>query len=262
MVDFQVNVGSISSRGGMRMYVYPTNVDEFLAQHRDFLNYLLQWRHSLKPLRLEELVEDDEHAKNVAFLSVDLIKGFTTEGPLASDRIAAIVQNVVDLLKKAYDAGVRDFILVQDRHPEDSLEFESYGRHAAEGSREAETADDLLALPFSSQFIYFYKKSLSPAIGTGFDEWIEAHPWLRKVVVVGDCTDLCVYQSSMFCKMWSNVYGRRIEIIVPENCVQTYHVGVEEAKAAGLMPHDGDLFHLLFLYHMALNSIRVVTHIE
>ncbi len=244
------------------MPIYSTNIDEFLVKHKDFFDYLIQWWHSLKPLSLGELVENNESAESVAFLSIDLIKGFTTEGPLASNRITAIVQNVVNLFKKAYDVGVRDFILVQDRHPENSLEFESYGRHATEGSREAETTDELLALSFSSRFIYFYKKSLSPAIGTGLADWIEAHPQVRKIVIVGDCTDLCVYQSSMFCKMWSNVYGRRLKVIVPENCVQTYHIGVEEAKVAGLMPHDGDLLHLLFLYHMALNSIEVVTHIE
>ena len=47
-------------------------------------------------------------------------------------------------------------------------------------------------------------------------------------------------------------------VIVPENCVQTYDLGVEAAKRLGITPHPGDLMHVLFLYHMHLNDIRVV----
>jgi hypothetical protein len=44
--------------------------------------------------------------------------------------------------------------------------------------------------------------------------------------------------------------------------VQTYNVGVTDAKRSGITPHEGDLLHLLFLYHMALNSVRVVSRVD
>ena len=33
---------------------------------------------------------------------------------------------------------------------------------------------------------------------------------------------------------------------------------VEPAREIGALPHDGDLLHRLFLYHLALNGVSVV----
>ena len=33
------------------------------------------------------------------------------------------------------------------------------------------------------------------------------------------------------------------------------------AGQLGIMPHDGDLLHSVFLYHMALNGVEVVSHV-
>jgi hypothetical protein len=79
------------------------------------------------------------------------------------------------------------------------------------------------------------------------------------VVAVGDCTDICVYQLAMHFRMRSIADRRRVEVIVPEDCVQTYDVPA--LGQAGITPHDGDLLHLVFLYHMALNGIRIVSRI-
>jgi hypothetical protein len=48
---------------------------------------------------------------------------------------------------------------------------------------------------------------------------------------------------------------------VPENCVDTYDLPVEAARELGVAPHDGDLLHKVFLYHMALNAVEVVKEI-
>ncbi len=241
---------------------YPLEAGEFGEEHRDFIQYLLDWYHSLRPMSLAELTGDGERSGEIVFVSADLIKGFTTEGRLASERIAGIVPNVVDLFTRAYGLGVRDFILIQDSHPEDSLQFEAYGRHAAKGSREAETVDELLALPFSGEFTILYKESLSPAIGTGLEQWMVDRPRIRTVIVVGDCTDICTYQFSLWFKMWSSATRRRLNVIVPEDCTETYDVGVSTAAELGITPHDADFLHLVFLYHMALNAVRVVSRLE
>jgi hypothetical protein len=49
--------------------------------------------------------------------------------------------------------------------------------------------------------------------------------------------------------------------VVPEDCVQTFDMPVPTAQQLGILPHDGDLHHLFFLYHMALNGCEVVRHI-
>ena len=50
-------------------------------------------------------------------------------------------------------------------------------------------------------------------------------------------------------------------IIVPADCVDTYDLPVETAERVGALPHDANLLHPLFLYHMALNGALVVRNI-
>jgi hypothetical protein len=77
--------------------------------------------------------------------------------------------------------------------------------------------------------------------------------------VVGNCTDLCVYQLAMHLRVRHNARNvPGVSVIVPANAVDTYDLPVETASAIGAMPHPGDFFHQVFLYHMALNGIQVV----
>ncbi len=50
-------------------------------------------------------------------------------------------------------------------------------------------------------------------------------------------------------------------LIVPANAVDTYDLPPDEAEAIGAFAHPGDFFHQTFLYHMALNGIRVVSEL-
>jgi hypothetical protein len=81
------------------------------------------------------------------------------------------------------------------------------------------------------------------------------------VIVVGDCTDLCTYQVAVPLKLAANQADRPLRIVVPRDCVQTYDLPVDIAQRVGAPPHAGDLLHEVFLYHMALHGIEVVSHI-
>jgi len=224
-------------------------------------SYILQWLDSLPSMSLLDLTNSGRTPKQAAMLLEDLVKGFTSVGGLASPRIAGIVPEVVRLVNAAYSIGVRDFVLPQDSHPADSPEFDAYGPHCITGTVEAETIDELVRLPFFSEFTVLPKQSLDPAIGTDLEKWIDERPDIRSIIVAGDCTDLCVYQVAMHLKIRSNAAKRGLRVIVPQDCVQTYDLSVEDALAAGATPHDGELMHVLFLYHMALNGIEIVRHI-
>jgi nicotinamidase-related amidase len=131
------------------------------------------------------------------------------------------------------------------------------------GTAESETIDELSGLPFSNQFTIFPKNTISSDLGTGFDAWLEAHPKVTTFIVVGDCTDICVYQAAMHLRVRANVLGQRdVRVIVPADCVQTYDLPVETALELGALPHDGDLLHRAFLYHMALNGVEVVAGLD
>jgi nicotinamidase-related amidase len=198
----------------------------------------------------------------VALIAVDLTKGFCCEGPLASPRVAAIVPAAVRLFRRVHDRGVRRFLLLQDTHDADAIEFSAYPPHAVAGTAESETIDELKELPFADLFVVMPKNSVSCDIGTDLGPWLEAHPAVTTFIVVGDCTDICVYLAAMYLRLRANVLGLRdVGVIVPADCVQTYDLPVATAEELGALPHDGDLLHRVFLYHMALNGIQVVAHI-
>ena len=76
--------------------------------------------------------------------------------------------------------------------------------------------------------------------------------------MVGDCTDLCVYQIALALKTRSNELGLGYRVTVPADCVDTYDMPVDVARDVGAMAHDAELLHRVFLYHMQLNGVAVV----
>jgi nicotinamidase-related amidase len=104
----------------------------------------------------------------------------------------------------------------------------------------------------------FEKNSIDSSRNTGLGAWIEAHPEVDRFIIVGDCTDLCIYQMAMGLRLDANARQIRRRVIVPADCVDTYHLPVETARTIGAVPHDADLLHKIFLYSMMLNGIEVV----
>jgi nicotinamidase-related amidase len=195
-------------------------------------------------------------------LSVDVINGFCYEGPLSSPRVAAIVPPIVRLFERAHAWRVPHFILIQDMHEEDAVEFGSFAPHCTRGSDESEPVPELKALPFFDQFITMPKNSISSTLGTQLPAWLDAHPEVTNFIVVGDCTDLCTYQLAMDLRLRANALQlATARVILPADCVDTYDLPVQIANELGIFPHQGDLLHLIFLYSMALNGIQVVANI-
>jgi nicotinamidase-related amidase len=91
---------------------------------------------------------------------------------------------------------------------------------------------------------------------------LNEHHQISTFIVVGNCTDICVYQLANFLCARANAFGHDWRVIVPEDCVQTYDLPIATAEAVGATPHDGDLLHKVFLYHMALNGVEVVKGIK
>jgi hypothetical protein len=51
-------------------------------------------------------------------------------------------------------------------------------------------------------------------------------------------------------------------VIVPTDGVDTFDIPVAVAQDLGIMPHHGDLLHLIFLYNMAQNGVEIVARVE
>lgn len=220
----------------------------------EFLAWLNGWYQTLPDVPLTDLVTDPTRT---AILMADLIEGFCHQGTLASGRVASIIPEDVELVRKGRALGVNTVVLLQDAHDPNAPEFAAWPPHCVRGTREAETIPELSSLPYSKEFAIIEKNALSAGVESWLPAWLEGHAEVTAYLIGGDCTDLCVYQLAMHIRMWANATNRQgREVIVPAAAVQTFDVPVGAAGQG--MPHPGDLMHRLFLYHMALNGIRVV----
>lgn len=226
-----------------------------LVSSQSFLGFLDEWTAALQEVELESIIQEPEHT---AIISVDVINGFCTIGPLASPRVEAIVKPIARLFTRAWELGVRHIVLSQDTHEPDAVEFDAWPRHCVRGTPEAETVDAFKKLPFFNQMVLLEKNSISTGLNSGFNEWLAAHPQVDTFIVVGDCTDLCVYQLAMHLRLDANARQLQRRVVVPASAVDTYDRTVEAARKEGGLPHAADLHHAFFLYHMALNGIEVV----
>lgn len=228
-------------------------------RNQPFLDDLEHWVVKLKAVSLSEIAPKPEKA---AIISVDIIKGFCTIGPLSSPRVAGIVKPIVELFTKGWKYGVRHILLPQDTHEPDAVEFGAWPPHCVRGTEEAETVEEFKRLPFFDQMIVFEKNSINSVEDSDLKAWILSHPEVDTYIVVGDCTDLCVYQLAMQLRVAANEVQMQRRVIVPVDCVETYDRDLETARKEGGFAHPGDLMHLIFLYHMALNGIEVVQSVR
>jgi len=233
--------------------------DILVKENVDFFEFLSDFYEKLKPFNLKKEIQDPEKA---AIFSADMIVGFCSQGNLASERIRKLIPPIVELFKKAHELGINKFVLVQDAHDSAAPEFEAWPSHCVKGTRESETIPELANLEFSDEFVIIRKNSLHPALNTEMNPWLEENLELRDLIVVGNCTDLCVYNLAMHLRLRANAYNLRHQrVILPANCVDTYDLSVKQAENLSVLPHPGDFIHLFFLYHMALNGINVVQKI-
>lgn len=233
-------------------------IDKFIHESATFLRWVKQLEASWPKPLLKAVVQDAGGPQNVAIICVDLLLCFTKVGRLASERIASIVEHVRNLFVLAHSLGVHNFILPQEDHPPNSLQFRAYGPHCISGSEEAQTVPELRELPFAGEYTVIPKRSINPGIGTQFAVWVNEHPNITRFIVTGDCTDLCVYHIATYLRFRANQFDLGYEVIVPADCVETYDMPTDRAAELGVLPHDAELMQLLFLYHMALNDIKVV----
>jgi nicotinamidase-related amidase len=229
-----------------------------VERSRAYLEYVEGWLAGRPALEMRQVVAEAGGPERVAIVSVDLTIGFCHQGPLASPRVAALLPHVARLFERAHAAGVRDFVLPQDTHRADAEEFGSFPAHCVATTDEARTAPELSALPLADLYQVIEKNSTSSTIGTGFEEWERGRGPFTTYIVVGDCTDFCIYQAAMALKLRSHAAQRGQRVIVPADCVDTFDIPVDVARAIGAEPHDGDLYHHIFLHSMAINGVEVV----
>lgn len=228
----------------------------FVESSTPFLRYLEDWHSRIPEAALDELIGGKP--ETVAVVCVDVIVGFCTEGALSSPRVNTIVQPIARLFTALRERGVKHFVLPQDTHDPHAVEFMSYPPHCIRGTREAETVDELKALPFSNEFTIIEKNALSAFVDTALPGWVREHPEVTTYIVTGDCTDLCTYNLALHLRMDANARQLQRRVVLVEECVDTYDTSMETAQQLGIRPHPADFHHVVFLHHMEQNGVEIV----
>jgi nicotinamidase-related amidase len=233
---------------------------DIATQAQPFLRYLDAWYADLPSLDLAALV--GAAPERVAIFSIDMINGFCVAGPLAGPRVGALMEPVAALLARAHGLGVRALVLTQDTHDAATPEFGAYPPHCVAGTPESATVAAIADLPFADALTVIPKNSLSSHLGTSLGAWMAEHPHLDTFVVIGNCTDLCVYSAVMHLRLEANALNIQRRVIVPAAITNTFDTPVTVAQELGIYAHDGDLHHVLFLHHMAQNGVEVVGAVD
>lgn len=172
-------------------------------------------------------MKDLRKIENYAIV-IDMVNGFINFGNMHDKGIADIVPAQIELLKKFQDE--KSIIgIVKEAHGEVCAEFDSFPPHCIIGSGEEDLIDELKEFEDENALIY-KKNSTSVAHVPSFFEDILKMNNLKRVVILGCCTDICVLNAAIPLKTFFDERDLKIEVIVPKNVVETYDAPIHNRE--------------------------------
>lgn len=183
-------------------------------------------------------------SKTMLFI-IDMNNGFAKKGALYSDRVEALI-NPITNLAKILEAKNCEIIAFTDSHNKDSIELRSYPTHCLENDYESKIVDEISTIK--------NLKVIPKNSTNGFFCLEDKHfKNIDNIIVVGDCTDICIYQFVVTLKAYFNQNNIDKNIIVPMNLVDTYHID---------NIHNAEIMNIVFLNSMIQNGVEVIKEIE
>ncbi len=193
------------------------------------------------------LVLDQLQFDRTAIIVMDLVNGFAKEGPLADERVKRLIPGIGRLLAAASDRKI-EMMAFRDCHSKDSKEMRFYPAHCLADEKESDLVDEIKGFRFSH---VISKNSTNGFHTTEFQNWLK-ETRVDTMILVGDCTDLCIQHFAITMQTYLNQHNFEGRIIVPIDLVDTFHLGV----------HHGDLMNVVSLYQMMSNGIELVQEIQ
>ncbi len=200
-------------------------------------------KENLNNLKSEDLSNFDLNKTDVFI--VDMNNGFARGGNLYSPRVEALIDPIFNFISPIA-SKVRQVVAFTDYHTEDSIELLSYPHHCLSNSIESDVVDELKSIanikviPKNSTNGFFALKNID------FDD-------VENIIIIGDCTDICIYQFAITLKTFFNENNINKNIVVPMDLVDTYHIP---------NIHHAELLNTVFLNSMIQNGINVVREIK
>lgn len=201
-----------------------------------FINTITTELNETKKINFKDL-----KGHNIIFM-VDMVNGFAKKGNLFSPNIKNLISTIKQLLTMAENNNTK-IIAFNDAHNEHSPEFNTFPKHCLETTNESQLVDELKT---------FNMKIIKKNSTNGFFAF-DFKPNLQwdNIIIVGCCTDICIYQLAVSCKTWFNQHNKKVNVIVPMNMSHTY----DDKK------HPAPIFNQCAWYSMIKNGINVVKDI-
>ncbi|SHH53573.1 Nicotinamidase-related amidase [Clostridium collagenovorans DSM 3089] len=209
----------------------------------DWKNQLKDYYYNLK--ESESLNINNLDLENTAICIIDLINGFTKEGPLSSERLKSVIPQIKELVQFGYEKNI-PMIAYKDCHSCDNIEFKVYPAHCIENTSESDLVEELKGYGIKE----IPKMSTNGFIAQNTMDILKNNN-IKNFIVVGGCTDICVHQYVLTLKTYMNEKNIDSRIIVPMNMVDTFE----------LPHHNAELHNVMFLSSMISNGIEVVKEI-
>lgn len=184
------------------------------------------------------------HLDKTDLFIIDMNNGFAKGGALYSPRIESLIDPITNFSKNL-SSKVNKIVAFTDSHPQDCLEFSSYPIHCLSNDSESEVIDELKSI---DNLQILEKNSTNGFFALGNMNFNN----VDNIIIVGDCTDICIYQFAVTLKTYFIQNNINKNIIVPMDLVDTYDI-------ANI--HSGDLSNIVFLNSMIQNGVNVVKSI-
>ncbi|MCX0380579.1 cysteine hydrolase [Clostridium perfringens] len=209
-----------------------------LNESNEMISGIYERLQSLESIELKSLDKN-----RTMLLIIDINKGFAKAGALYSDRIEKLINPISNLAKGALNNGIKVKAFT-DYHTEDSIELKVYPKHCMKDTDEWELVEEL-----NLEGIEVIKKNST----NGFleENFILNKEEIDNVIIVGDCTDICIYQLAISLKAEFNRVNKDGEIYVPKKLVDTFDMPM----------HKANFMNYVFLNSMLDNGVKVIEDI-
>lgn len=153
---------------------------------------------------------------------VDMVNGFVNEGVLADPYIQRLIPYQKALIEHYQTKENKEVAFIKDTHEKDSKEFESFPPHCLKGTKESELTSELK--PYENNALVYQKNSTSVIFAPNFMDDIKAMKELKRIILTGCCTDICVINAAVPLINYFNQNNIYAEVYVPENLSETYEI--------------------------------------
>ena len=174
------------------------------------------------------LTAEEEKGIEELAINIDMVNGFVKKGALAAPSIMRVVPRQQEILDEYLKADNKAIMFIRDEHDEDSVEFKTFGPHCIKGSGEELVIDELFT--YYENALDVNKNSTNFVFGNGFQEHIQRLKNLKRVLLMGCLSEVCVKNGVITLRNYFDQLNRDVDIYVAEDAIDTFDAPGHEAE--------------------------------